>query len=195
MQADLRAHLKIMVLTRRGVDTTKPQQAAAESESGITTLSAAVNCLNGSVGVGVLGLPFAFKTCGWSALVIVTFVGAVTYYTATVIVRVLAAATGKGKDTRRSELNYADVGAAAFGRSGRLLSGAVQLGELGLAAVAIMCLLGDNIVQLSGGALSPTQAVLVASAVSFLLSVTKPDLLAYFSLLSLAVVVLQARTL
>ena len=184
-----------MVLTRRGVDTASPAKppAGPESKSGsISTLSAAVNCLNGSVGVGVLGLPFAFKTCGWSALVIVTFVGAVTYYTATVIVRVLAAATGKGKAARR-ELNYDALGAAAFGRTGRLLSGAVQLGELSIAAVAIMCLLGDNIAQLSGGTLSPTHAVLVASAVSYLLCVTKPDLLAYFSLLSLAVVVLQAR--
>jgi len=41
------------------------------------------------------------------------------------------------------------------------------------------------------GALSVRQGQLLASGVSYLLCVTKPDLLAYFSLLSLAVVVLQ----
>ena len=50
----------------------------------------------------------------------------------------------------------------------------MQLGELSIAAVAILCLLGDNLSQLSGKALSNTHAVLVASGVSYLLCVTRP---------------------
>ena len=46
---------------------------------------------------------------------------------------------------------------AAFGRPGQLVSGGVQLAELSLAAVAILCLLGDNLAQLSGGALLATR--------------------------------------
>ena len=123
-------------------------------------------------------------------------VGAATYYTATVIVKVLVAATGKGKRGRnRADLNYDALGQAAFGRPGQLLSGGVQIAELSLAAVAILCLLGDNLAQLSGGALDVTRGVLLASGVSYLLCVTRPDLLAYFSLLSLAVVLLQVALL
>ena len=81
----------------------------------------------------------------------VALVGAATYYTATVIVKVLVAATGKGKRGRnRADLNYDALGQAAFGRPGQLLSGGVQIAELSLAAVAILCLLGDNLAQLSG---------------------------------------------
>ena len=100
-----------MVTTRRGVDTKSPAKTPPTSAStkkaasgGISTLSAAVNCLNGSVGVGVLGLPYAFRSCGWAALLVVALVGAATYYTATVIVRVLVAATGKGKKKSRAEV-------------------------------------------------------------------------------------------
>ena len=126
----------------------------------------------------------------------VALVGAATYYTATVIVKVLVAATGKGKRGRnRADLNYDALGQAAFGRPGQLLSGGVQIAELSLAAVAILCLLGDNLAQLSGGALDVTRGVLLASGVSYLLCVTRPDLLAYFSLLSLAVVLLQVALL
>ena len=79
----------------------------------------------------------------------VALVGAATYYTATVIVKVLVAATGKGKRGRnRADLNYDALGQAAFGRPGQLLSGGVQIAELSLAAVAILCLLGDNLAQL-----------------------------------------------
>ena len=63
-----------MVATRRGTDTRSPASKApatpttkspatrspatkAPAGAGLSTLSAAVNCLNGSVGVGVLGLP------------------------------------------------------------------------------------------------------------------------------------------
>ena len=63
-----------MVATRRGTDTRAPDTRApgtptkkapntqtpvtkAPAGAGLSTLSAAVNCLNGSVGVGVLGLP------------------------------------------------------------------------------------------------------------------------------------------
>ena len=190
----------MVVTTRRGNDTkspqrtrTRPSPAKASTPAGISTLSAGVNCLNGSVGVGVLGLPFAFKTCGWSALLVITFVGGATYYTATVIVKVLAAASGKGKKKSRAELNYDALGEAAFGRTGQLLSGGVQLGELGIAAVAILCLLGDNLAQLAG--VSVTQGMLCGAAVSYVLSVTKPNLLAMFSLLSLGVVVAQVAVL
>ena len=107
-------------MTRRGSDTKSPAKTPAQPKSaataaggGLSTLSAAVNCLNGSVGVGVLGLPFAFRSCGWVALVVVALVGAATYYTATVIVKVLVAATGKGKKGRsRAELNYDALGQA-----------------------------------------------------------------------------------
>ena len=83
----------------------KPPATAvpAKPAAGISTLSAAVNCLNGSVSVGVLGLPYAFRSCGWAALLVVGVVGAATYYTATVIVRVLVAATGKDKKRNRAE--------------------------------------------------------------------------------------------
>ena len=104
----------------------------------------------------------------------VALVGAATYYTATVIVKVLVAATGKGKRGRnRADLNYDALGQAAFGRPGQLLSGGVQIAELSLAAVAILCLLGDNLAQLSGGALDVTRGVLLASGVSYLLCVTR----------------------
>ena len=73
----------------------------------------------------------------------VALVGAATYYTATVIVKVLVAATGKGKRGRnRAELNYDALGQAAFGRPGQLLSGGVQIAELSLASVAAYASMG-----------------------------------------------------
>ena len=105
-----------MAVTRRnsGASEAKaPAQPKPTAAAGLSTLSAAVNCLNGSVGVGVLGLPYAFRSCGWVALVVVVLVGAATYYTATVMVKILVAATGKGKRGRtRAELNYDAIGQA-----------------------------------------------------------------------------------
>ena len=169
--------------------------------NGLSTGEAVITLLNGSVGVGVLGLPYAFARAGWAALLIICFCAAATYYTANVIVRTLAhASAAAGKGGRRagraqSELNYDYLGELAFGRIGRAAAAAVQLGELLIAAVAVLLLLAANLTELSGGVFSTKNAVYAGGAAAFALSISRPALLAKFSLLSLAVVVAQVAVL
>jgi hypothetical protein len=104
---------------------------------------------------------------------------------------------GKAQRDARDQtaLNYDYVGAAAFGAAGRAAAVTLQIGELLVASVAVLLLLADNVVELSDGAIEPRRALYVAAATSYALSVSQPDLLAAFSLLSLAVVVAQIAVL
>ena len=84
--------------------------------------------------IGVLNLPYALKLAGWAGLPMVLMCGAMSLYTA----RLLVASLHSSSDGKRYT-SYAAIGEAAFGPSGRVLVQFFQtLTLMGVASLTMM---------------------------------------------------------
>jgi vesicular inhibitory amino acid transporter len=116
-----------------------PYRAAGASFS-----KTCLNLTNAVSGIGVLSMPYAVSQGGWLSLALFAVVGAVCYYTGTLIERCMRADT--------SVASYPDVGRLAFGSAGQRIVAAFMYVELYLVAISFLVLEGDNLDKLFPGA-------------------------------------------
>lgn len=103
-----------------------------------------LNLTNAISGIGVLSMPYAVSRGGWLSLALFALVGAVCYYTGTLIERCMRADS--------SVATYPDVGQLAFGAAGRRTVALFMYVELYLVAISFLVLEGDNLDKLFPGA-------------------------------------------
>ncbi|CAM0881584.1 unnamed protein product [Alopecurus aequalis] len=101
-----------------------------------------LNLTNAVSGIGVLSMPYAVG--GWLSLALFGVVGAVCYYTGTLIERCMRADS--------SITTYPDVGRFAFGAAGQRTIAFFMYVELYLVAISFLVLEGDNLDKLFPGA-------------------------------------------
>lgn len=103
-----------------------------------------LNLTNAVSGIGVLSMPYAVSRGGWLSLALFAVVGAVCYYTGTLIERCMRADS--------SITTYPDVGRFAFGAAGQRTIAFFMYVELYLVAISFLVLEGDNLDKLFPGA-------------------------------------------
>lgn len=103
-----------------------------------------LNLTNAVSGIGVLSMPYAVSQGGWLSLLLFVLVGAVCYYTGTLIERCMRA--------DGSIASYPDIGQFAFGAAGRRAVAFFMYVELYLVAISFLVLEGDNLDKLFPGA-------------------------------------------
>uniref|UniRef100_A0ACD5VH43 Uncharacterized protein n=1 Tax=Avena sativa TaxID=4498 RepID=A0ACD5VH43_AVESA len=103
-----------------------------------------LNLTNAVSGIGVLSMPYAVSQGGWLSLALFAVVGAVCYYTGTLIERCMRADS--------SITSYPDVGRFAFGAAGQRTIAFFMYVELYLVAISFLVLEGDNLDKLFPGA-------------------------------------------
>jgi solute carrier family 32 (vesicular inhibitory amino acid transporter) len=96
-----------------------------------------LNLTNAVSGIGVLSMPYAVSQGGWLSLALFALVGAVCYYTGTLIERCMRADPS-------AIAGYPDIGQFAFGF--------FMYVELYLVAISFLVLVGDNLDKLFPGA-------------------------------------------
>jgi len=104
-----------------------------------------LNLTNAVSGIGVLSMPYAVAQGGWLSLALFALVGAICYYTGTLIERCMRADPA-------AVASYPDIGAFAFGSAGRRAVAAFMYVELYLVAISFLVLEGDNLDKLFPGA-------------------------------------------
>lgn len=102
-----------------------------------------LNLTNAVSGIGVLSMPYAVSQGGWVSLLLFAAVGAVCYYTGTLIERCMRA--------DGSISSYPDIGGFAFGTVGRRAIAFFMYVELYLVAISFLVLEGDNLDKLFPG--------------------------------------------
>lgn len=112
--------------------------------TGASFSNTCLNLTNAVSGIGVLSMPYAVSQGGWLSLALFAVVGAVCYYTGTLIERCMRADT--------SVATYPDVGRLAFGAAGQRTVAAFMYVELYLVAISFLVLEGDNLDKLFPGA-------------------------------------------
>eukprot|EP01063_Lacrimia_lanifica_P016457 TRINITY_DN22_c0_g1_i4.p1 TRINITY_DN22_c0_g1~~TRINITY_DN22_c0_g1_i4.p1 ORF type:complete len:480 (+),score=63.34 TRINITY_DN22_c0_g1_i4:46-1485(+) len=102
-----------------------PRSAGAAHER-TSDRGALCNVVCTMAGTGILGLPAALKLGGWSVVALMFVVALTTNYTAKALIKCHYSTSARGGDveacaqeTVRRLASYADVGHAAFGRTGR----------------------------------------------------------------------------
>ncbi|GJM94004.1 hypothetical protein PR202_ga10613 [Eleusine coracana subsp. coracana] len=104
-----------------------------------------VNLTNAVSGIGVLSMPYAVSQGGWLSLALFVLVGAVCYYTGTLIERCMRADPS-------AIASYPDIGQYAFGSYGHRAIAFFMYVELYLVAISFLVLEGDNLDKLFPGA-------------------------------------------
>ena len=101
------------------------------------------------LGLGVLGLSFAFATMGWLLGLLILGLSSAGALWSGLWIAAIVAHLGR---TGAAPTKYADLGAAAWGTRGRLLVRNVQLTFLGGALVAVQLTASKALVQVVGAA-------------------------------------------
>ncbi|WVZ69834.1 hypothetical protein U9M48_018560 [Paspalum notatum var. saurae] len=125
----------------------QPQLTTYHAAGGGTTSFSrtCLNLTNAVSGIGVLSMPYAVAQGGWLSLALFALVGAVCYYTGTLIERCMRADPA-------AIASYPDIGKFAFGAAGRRAVAFFMYAELYLVAVSFLVLEGDNLDKLFPGA-------------------------------------------
>ncbi|TKW15212.1 hypothetical protein SEVIR_5G221840v4 [Setaria viridis] len=131
---------------RRPPHLRRPRGAAAVLPPHRRVLSrTCLNLTNAVSGIGVLSMPYAVAQGRWLSLALFALVGAICYYTGTLIERCMRA----DPDAIRS---YPDIGEFAFGSACRRAIAFFMYVELYLVAISFLILEGDNLDKLFPGA-------------------------------------------
>lgn len=133
-------------------DDLEAQLTSYRATTGASFSRTCLNLTNAVSGIGVLSMPYAVAQGGWLSLLLFALVGAVCYYTGTLIERCMRADPG-------AIASYPDIGKFAFGSAGRRAIAFFMYVELYLVAISFLVLEGDNLdklfpgssVQLMGG--------------------------------------------
>ncbi|KAG2598872.1 hypothetical protein PVAP13_5KG384800 [Panicum virgatum] len=121
------------------------EAAQLPSYGGASFSRTCLNLTNAVSGIGVLSMPYAVAQGGWLSLALFALVGAICYYTGTLIERCMRADPA-------AVASYPDIGAFAFGSAGRRAVAAFMYVELYLVAISFLVLEGDNLDKLFPGA-------------------------------------------
>ncbi|KAG2598871.1 amino acid transporter AVT1I-like [Panicum virgatum] len=121
------------------------EAAQLPSYGGASFSRTCLNLTNAVSGIGVLSMPYAVAQGGWLSLALFALVGAICYYTGTLIERCMRADPA-------AVASYPDIGAFAFGSAGRRAVAAFMYVELYLVAISFLVLEGDNLDKLFSGA-------------------------------------------
>ncbi|CAO2203921.1 unnamed protein product [Urochloa humidicola] len=121
------------------------EAAQLPSYGGASFSRTCLNLTNAVSGIGVLSMPYAVSQGGWASLALFALVGALCYYTGTLIERCMRA----DPDAIRS---YPDIGEFAFGSGCRRAIALFMYVELYLVAISFLVLEGDNLHKLFPGA-------------------------------------------
>ncbi|CAL4948910.1 unnamed protein product [Urochloa decumbens] len=121
------------------------EAAQLPSYGGTSFSRTCLNLTNAVSGIGVLSMPYAVAQGGWASLALFALVGALCYYTGTLIERCMRA----DPDAIRS---YPDIGEFAFGSGCRRAIAFFMYVELYLVAISFLVLEGDNLHKLFPGA-------------------------------------------
>ncbi|TVT98508.1 hypothetical protein EJB05_56174, partial [Eragrostis curvula] len=113
--------------------------------TGTSVSRTCLNLTNAVSGIGVLSMPYAVAQGGWLSLALFAVVGAVCYYTGTLITRCMRADPS-------AISSYPDIGHYAFGNAGRRAVAFFMYVELYLVAISFLVLEGDNLDKLFPGA-------------------------------------------
>jgi vesicular inhibitory amino acid transporter len=122
-----------------------PEAAQLPSYGGASFSRTCLNLTNAVSGIGVLSMPYAVAQGGWLSLALFALVGALCYYTGTLIERCMRADPA-------AVASYPDIGELAFGSAGRSAVAAFMYVELYLVAISFLVLEGDNLDKLFPGA-------------------------------------------
>ncbi|KAG2499329.1 hypothetical protein HYH03_002906 [Edaphochlamys debaryana] len=150
--------------------------APAPSTGNSTFVQAVFNVVNVMMGVGVLSLPFAFKSSGWVGMVVLWVMGIACNYTAKALCE--CAEVVSERSGSATPPGYEEIAEAAFGKLGRLLVSAIIYVELFGTCALLFILEGDNMFKLFGPSSLAANAgayMLVAAAV-MIPTVWLPDL-------------------
>jgi vesicular inhibitory amino acid transporter len=110
-------------------------------KNGRTSLAGTVfNFVCVCVGAGILGLPGALKTVGWFGLFLMALVAFVSNSTAKMLIACIHAPVPEGVKIRC----YEDIGAACYGKVGRVVVGTLQSVTLMGVATIFLVLIGGN---------------------------------------------------
>lgn len=124
--------------------TSYDRRATATATGASSFSRTCLNLTNAVSGIGVLSMPYAVAQGGWLSLALFALVGAVCYYTGTLIERCMRADPG-------AIASYPDIGKFAFGSAGRRAVAFFMYVELYLVAISFLVLEGDNLDKLFPG--------------------------------------------
>ncbi|KAJ1284162.1 hypothetical protein BS78_03G183900 [Paspalum vaginatum] len=164
------------LLRGKGADLATADDLEAQAQAHRATASFSRTCLNltnAVSGIGALSMPYAVAQGGWLSLALFALVGAVCYYTGTLIERCMRADPA-------AVASYPDIGGSAFGAAGRRAVAFFMYLELYLVAISFLVLEGDNLdklfpgaaVELAGGCRLQGKQLFIALAAAVVLPTT-----------------------
>ncbi|KAJ6835785.1 amino acid transporter ANT1 [Iris pallida] len=116
------------------------------SSGGATWAQTLGNIVVSIVGTGVLGLPYAFRVAGWlSGSLGVAAAGLSTYYCMLLLVQCRDRLEEQDSDESAHIHSYGDLGAKAFGTTGRYLTELLVLVSQAGGAIAYLVFIGQNL--------------------------------------------------
>eukprot|EP00930_Biecheleria_cincta_P035693 TRINITY_DN24529_c0_g1_i3.p1 TRINITY_DN24529_c0_g1~~TRINITY_DN24529_c0_g1_i3.p1 ORF type:complete len:551 (-),score=59.66 TRINITY_DN24529_c0_g1_i3:70-1584(-) len=147
---------------------TPPGPESSGDEHLLSLSESVFNLANTVIGVGVLSVPYAFRLCGYSCILITLLVIVVAGQTGIFIgsALVLASRTPHAVGVPSKGRDFAFLAHICFGRKGRALIGAVTSLEIWFALVTFIVMSGTNITLVF-----PEVSSSIALTVSCLLSV------------------------
>ncbi|KAL5582290.1 hypothetical protein UlMin_014732 [Ulmus minor] len=127
--------------------------------------------LNALSGVGILSVPYALASGGWSSLILLFAIALSAFYSGLLIQRCM--------DFDSNIRTYPDIGERAFGNIGRVVVSIVMYTELYLVAAGFLILEGDNLhnlfptveIGIGGLSIGGTQCFVILVALVILPSV------------------------
>eukprot|EP00798_Chlamydomonas_sp_ICE-L_P003467 gene3467-13527_t len=153
----LRPVLKVSAAASDGFPEEAKAMPAVE-DANCTFSQAVFNVVNVVMGVGLLSLPYALKSSGWTLVA-------------------CSNAIVKKKNLAVRAVGYEDIGEEAFGKIGRFIVSSMIYVELGGCCAMMFILMGDNMFNLLGTALAKTQAeYMLLGALLMIPTVWLPDL-------------------